>query len=168
MVEFRAEEIFDCLERHGVHYVVIGGLAAILHGSPQVTFDADICPERDHENLERLARALTEMAARIRTSDAPAGLPFACDAAFLSRLDLLNLVTRFGDLDIAFEPSGTRGYSELAARALRLRIKERDVAVAALEDVIRSKEAAGRPKDHRTLPLLRQLQSELARRGSRS
>ena len=50
MVELRADEIFSCLEQHGVRYVVIGGLAGILHGSPQVTFDADICPERSDQD----------------------------------------------------------------------------------------------------------------------
>ena len=79
MVELRADEIFACLERHGVRYVVIGGLAGILHGSPLVTFDADICPERSASNREQLASALREMGARIRTSDVPDGLPFACD-----------------------------------------------------------------------------------------
>jgi hypothetical protein len=166
LVELRADEIFGCLERHGVRYVVIGGLAGILHGSPQVTFDADICPERNNANLERLAAALREMGARVRTSEVPAGLPFACDAAFLARLEMLNLVTVFGDLDLSFQPSGTGGFVDLVTRAESMRVKEWDVQVAALEDVIRSKEAAARPKDQRSLPVLRQLLEEIrARRG---
>lgn len=146
-----------CLGRHGVRYVLIGGLAAILHGSPQVTFDADICPSRDMENLERLAAALREMKARIRTADAPDGLPFSCDARFLSSVLILNLVTAHGDLDLSFEPSGTAGYSDLARQAVSMHIKGQVASVAALEDVIRSKEAAGRPKDQAALPILRQL-----------
>lgn len=166
MIPLAADQILACLEKHGVHYVVIGGVAAILHGSPQVTFDADICPARDSSNLEALARALREMRARIRAPDAPDGLPFACDATFLANLNLVNLVTRFGDLDLSFTPSGTGGYSDLIARAVRLPLQGSTVAVAALEDVIRSKEAANRPKDLRTLPLLRQLLAEIrARQG---
>jgi hypothetical protein len=166
MVELRADEMFACLERHGVRYVVIGGLAGILHGSPLVTFDADICPERSASNREKLAAALREMGARIRASDVPGGLPFACDAAFLGRVDMLNLVTRLGDLDLSFEPSGTGGFDDLVSRAESVRIQGSDVRVAALEDVIRSKEAAARPKDQRTLPILRQLLAEIrARRG---
>jgi len=156
--------MFGCLERHGVRYVVIGGLAGILYGSPQVTFDADICPEGGKANLERLAAALREMEARIRSSDIPAGLPFACDAAFLARVDMVNLITRFGDLDLSFHPSGTGGFDDLASRARAMRVKGWDVRVAALEDVIRSKEAAARPKDQRTLPILRQLLEELRSR----
>lgn len=164
MVELRADEIFQCLGRHGVRYVVIGGIAGILHGSPQVTFDTDICPERSSPNLDRLAAALREMGARIRTSDVPGGLPFACDAAFLSRVEMLNLVTGFGDLDLSFQPSGTRGFEDLDARAEVVEITGALVHVASLEDVIRSKEAAGRPKDQRALPVLRQLLDEIRAR----
>jgi hypothetical protein len=166
LVELRADEIFGCLERHGVRYVVIGGLAGILHGSPLVTFDADICPEPGQANLEKLAAALREIGARIRTSEVPAGLPFACDAAFLAPVALLNLVTEFGDLDLSFQPSGTGGFGDLVTRALTMRVKDWDIRVASLEDVIRSKEAAARPKDQRSLPVLRQLLEAIrARRG---
>lgn len=169
MVELRADEIFGCLQRNGVGYVVIGGIAGILHGSPLVTFDVDICPEGSQANLEKLAAALREMGARIRTSDVPAGLPFACAAAFLSRVELLNLVTSFGDLDLSFHPSGTGGFDDLIARAQVMKVKGWDVRVAALEDVIRSKEVAARPKDQRSLPILRQLLEEIrARRGETS
>jgi hypothetical protein len=165
VVELRPDEIFACLERHAVRYVVIGGLAGILHGSPQVTFDVDICPERGSSNLEKLAAALREMGARIRTSDVPDGLPFACDAAFLGRVEMLNLVTRLGDLDLSFQPSGTGGFDDLIAHAEAMKVKGSDVRVAALEDVIRSKEAAARPRDQRAPPMLRQLLAEVRARG---
>jgi hypothetical protein len=167
MAPLEADQILVCLERHGVRYVVIGGIAAILHGSPQVTFDADICPARDPSNLEALASSLREMKARIRAPDVPEGLPFACDATFLASVSLLNLVTQFGELDLSFTPSGTGGYADLIARAVRMSIQGSTVPVAALEDVIRSKEAANRPKDQRTLPLLRQLLAEIRAREGR-
>jgi len=157
MSPLEADAIVACLQRHGVRYVLIGGLAAILHGSPQVTFDADICPAREPDDLERLAAALRELQARIRAVDAPEGLPFACDAAFLSRVEILNLVTAHGELDVTFQPSGTTGFAELVHNAVPVTIKEHVVLVASLEDVIRSKEAAGRPRDLAALPLLRQL-----------
>lgn len=168
MVALQADEIFACLARHGVRYVVIGGLAAILHGSPQLTFDVDICPAKETDNLAKLAAALREMEARIRTPDAPEGVSFTCDATFLSRVSLLNLVTRFGELDVSFDPSGTRGFEDLRTRSLDLKLGTSPVPVAALEDVIRSKEAANRPKDLRTLPLLRQLLQEIRARRKRS
>ena len=111
---FQPAEIIAALERHAVRYVVIGGLAATLHGSPVMTTDADICPAREGDDLERLARALVGLRARIRTPGVPEGLAFACD-----------LTTRFGDLDLSFVPSGTSGFEDL----------RQHVAVASLADV---------------------------------
>ena len=164
MGPLQAEEMFACLDRHGVRYVLIGGLAAVLHGSPLATFDADICPDRSVENHRKLAAALEEMDARIRTPDAAQGVPFPREAAFLEGVQLLNLVTRFGDLDLSFSPSGTDGFGDLVRNASTMTIRGHRVHVAALEDVIRSKEAAGRPKDQRTLPVLRQLLAEMHKR----
>lgn len=150
-----------------MRYVVIGGLGAVLQGSPLPTLDADICPARDRENLERLARALTDLGARIRTETEPDGLPFACDATFLSNVQILNLVTKAGNLDLSFVPSGTEGFEDLARGARALNLGELTVRVAALEDIIRSKQAANRPKDQRTLPVLKQLLKEIEARRKR-
>jgi hypothetical protein len=158
------DELFACLDRHGVQYVLIGGLAGVLHGSPLPTLDADICPSRTPANLGRLAAALVDLDARIRTLDVDEGVPFPHDAVFLARVDLLNLVTRAGDLDLSFTPAGTSGFDDLARHAIPMHIRGATIAVAALEDIIRSKEAANRPKDHRALPLLRQLLEELHKR----
>ena len=166
MTPLRADAILACLQESDVRYVLIGGLAAILHGSPQTTFDADICPARGDANLEKLAAALRHMNARIRTADAVGGLRFACDAGFLGGVELLNLVTDFGELDISFAPAGTGGYEDLIQRALALEVKGYRVAVAALEDIIRSKEAANRPKDQAALPLLRELLREIERKDA--
>ncbi len=164
MSPLQAEEIFACLERHGVFYVLIDGLAAVLHGSPLPTLDADICPLKDPKNLKRLAAALDELKARIRTPDSPTGVDFPYDPIFLANVHLLNLQTIYGDLDLSFVPAGTDGFEDLARRALDVTIQGSKVKVAALEDVIRSKEAANRPKDHRSLPMLRQLLEEIRKR----
>ena len=145
---------------------MIGGIAATLHGSNLRTGDVDICPPRDPENLTRLAAALQEMEARIRTSGVPDGLPFACDAGFLSRIDLLNLVTRFGDFDIAFTPAGTAGYEDLVRQATKIDLEPVVIPVASLEDVIRSKRAAGRAKDLQQLPILETLLEEIRKRSN--
>jgi hypothetical protein len=158
---FDPEAILGALERHGVDYVLIGGLAASLHGSPHVTTDVDITPARDRKNLERLAEALEEMDARIRTEGEPDGLPFDGSPEMLSNASILNLTTRHGDLDLTFVPAGTRGYDDLRRRAVEIRVHETRVVVAALGDVIRSKEAAGRDKDRLTLPTLRRLLERL-------
>lgn len=161
------QELFNALASHGVDYVLVGGLAATLHGSSALTNDADICPDPSHDNLERLAAVLRDIDARIRSNASPDGVPFSTDADFLSRVRLVNLTTRFGDFDIAFQPTGSDGYADLAERATDVAIDGTIVRVASLGDIIRSKEAANRPKDRATLPILYALQDEIARSDRR-
>ncbi len=167
MVDFRPERILEVLAAHGVEYVMIGGLAAAVHGSDLVTGDLDITPAASDANLARLSAALDELGARIRTDDEPEGLPFAHDARSLARGTVWNLVTDAGDLDLAMMPSGTRGYDDLRRGAIAIDILGVATRVASLADIIRSKEAAGREKDRAALPMLRRLQTELERREDR-
>jgi hypothetical protein len=155
---FRPRELLEVLERHDVAYVLIGAFAAVIHGSPLATNDVDICPAADADNLERLAAALADLDARIATPDDPDGVPFPHDPEFIGRVEIWNLVTVHGRLDISFRPSGTDGYRDLRRHATNVDIGDGlVVSVASLVDVIRSKEAAGRDKDRRALPVLRQL-----------
>lgn len=161
---FDPEAILRVLDEHDVRYVLIGGLAATLHGSPHVTTDVDIAPDPAPDNLERLAAVLRELDARIRVEGEPGGVPFDRSREFLERASLLNLTTRFGDLDLAFEPSGTDGYEDLRRRAIEIDIRGTRVVLGHLADVIRSKEASGREKDRLTLPTLRRLLERLEER----
>ena len=149
--------LFDVLNRHRVTYILIGGLAAIFHGSPFPTEDADITPKASRANLTCLAAALNELNARIRTESVPEGLSFTCTAEGLAAAQTWNLVTDAGDLDISFQPSGTRGYADLHRDAISADIYDVIVQIAALSDIIRSKQAANRPKDQRVLPTLREI-----------
>lgn len=163
MAEFVPQEILAVLERHEVRYVLIGGLAAILHGAPHVTTDADIVPEEGRENLERLSAALKELHARIRVAGEPDGIPFDHSGESLARARIWNLITDRGNLDITFVPSGTRGYDDLVRDVRHMTIRGMEVPVASLADVIRSKEAAGRERDRLVLPVLRRLLDEIGR-----
>ena len=165
MAVLRPREIFRVFATHNVQYVVIGNLGGALYGSPLVTVVVDLCPSRDEQNLVRLAAALEEMDARIRTPDTAEGVPFACDAPFLRQMTLLNLTTRFGDVDLAFEPAGTRGYDDLSQRATRIDFQDGlSTCIASLADIIRSKEAANREKDRLALPTLRLLLQKIEER----
>ena len=161
MPRFQPRVVLDTLNRHGVRYVIIGGVAATLHGSPLRTGDTDVCPDVRSDNLDRLAAALRDLHARIRTEGAEGGLPFACDAAFLSRVALLNLETDAGDLDVSFTPAGTNGYDDLVKHVATFDLDGVAAPTAALLDVIRSKAAANRPKDHASLPVLEELARKL-------
>jgi hypothetical protein len=160
----RPRELFATLAAHRVDYVVIGGLAAVLHGSAMVTVDADICPDPAPDNLQRLCDALREMHARIRTPDDDDGVEFRCEPLLLTKMRMLNMVTDFGDFDLSFTPAAFDGYSDLVEHAVEVSVGGAAVMVAALDDVIRSKETADRPKDHAALPQLYALRDEIAAR----
>jgi predicted nucleotidyltransferase len=157
MPEFAPQDILGILDRHGVRYVLIGGLAAILYGAPHITTDVDIVPQEGPDNLRRLSEAMRELNARIRVAGDEEGVPFSHDAASLARLGTWNLVTDRGNLDVVFVPSGTRGFDDLVRDAHHVAVRGVDVPVASLADVIRSKEAAGRERDRSVLPVLRAL-----------
>lgn len=157
MTEFRPGVMLEAMQRHGVQFVVIGGLAAVSHGSPFLTEDLDVTPERSAANLDRLSDALRELDARIRTADAPDGLPFSHTGSTLADVEVWNLTTAAGDLDVSFVPNGTDGFADLLRDATEVPVQGVEVRVASLADVIRSKQAANRPKDQRVLPTLREI-----------
>jgi hypothetical protein len=143
--EFRPEEVVRLLGRHGVEYVLIGGLAAVTHGSPLVTQDVDLCYRRTTGNLDRLAAALREVHARLRGVDAE--LPLRVDGTTLARGDSFTFTTDVGSIDILATPAGTSGYDDLARTAEVFELFGHRVLVASVDDLIRMKRAAGRPKD---------------------
>ncbi len=149
--------LLEVLNRHGVDYVVIGGYAATLHASPFATRDVDVTPRRTADNMERLVSALRDLGARVLTDSEPAGVPFSFDARSLGESAVWNLVTRFGRLDISFVPNGTEGFPDLDRDAAEVEIDGIRIRIASLADIIRSKQAANRPKDQRVLPTLREI-----------
>ena len=162
---FDAQKIIEILERHRVDYVLVGGFAAVLHGARRPTEDIDIAPATGADNLRRLSLALRELQAHIRVDGEPDGLPFETSAEALRGMTMLNLRTAYGDCDLTFAPTGfEHGYDDLVGAALRIRIGQITVKVAALNDIIRSKATANRPKDQDALPELEALARQLHRR----
>jgi predicted nucleotidyltransferase len=147
--EFRPSRLLERLSAHGADFVVVGGYAAIAHGSAQITNDLDICIATDPANLEVIGSALVDLQARLRgVSDE---VPFVPDAASLKSVQLLALMTSEGPLDILTAPHGSPGYSTLRRRAARVNVAGIGVLVASLEDLMSMKHAIGRPKDLITL-----------------
>ncbi len=150
----------------GVRHVVLGGFAAIVHGSSLPTEDIDLLPSRDDKNLECLARALNRLNAAIRTSDGP--VRTTLDAGFIKNMpNMLNLTTDLGDVDLVFSPAGPLiGYEQWNKNAVFAQLEPGlIIAVASIDDVIESKTKANRPKDLRTLPYLESLRDELRRQS---
>jgi hypothetical protein len=158
--EFSPEAILRVLSDHGVRAVLIGGFAAVIYGSPYLTTDVDVVPATDPGNLQRLSAALKELHACVWTATEPAGAPFDHAPESLAAVRVWNFVTDHGRLDISFTPSGTEGFEDLSRDAVHLTIQGVPVDVASLDDIIRSKEAAGREKDRLVLPVLRRIAAE--------
>jgi predicted nucleotidyltransferase len=142
---FRPRPIIQLLTARGVDFVVIGGYAAVLHGSPRITRDLDICCATDAANLSVLGRALTDMNAQ------PAGVdeevPFVADERTLARIEVLTLVTDLGKLDVMTRPKDAPPYVRMRDRAERYDLDGVLVRVAAIPDLLAMKRAAGRKKD---------------------
>jgi hypothetical protein len=136
--------VLRALEHYQVRYVVIGGLAAVMHGSPLPTYDIDITPERSKTNIRALLSALGELDGIAL----PPGDDDRAPADLLAAGEDLSFFTPSGYLDVVFAPAGARGYRDLASRAHRVELEE-GVApqVAALRDVIHSKQTLERTRD---------------------
>lgn len=163
------EQTFDplfllrSLVNRNIKFIVIGGVAARAHGSPTVTVDLDICYDRTPRNLEALAAALQDLHASLRGTDA--NLPFRVERRTFELGDHFTLSTDAGPLDCLATPAGTKGFPDLEARAVTLDIDRMPVKFAHLEDLIRMKRAAGRPKDRIEMEVLEALRQEVGEEG---
>jgi hypothetical protein len=144
---------------HDVRFVLIGGYAGALRGSPIITGDVDVCYAREDANLERLAEALRALDAHLR--GAPPVVPFQLDARTLRAGDHFTFSTSAGALDILGTPSGVKGFTDLDANATEEEIDGLTVRVASLDDLISMKRAAGRPKDLIALEWLSAVRDEI-------
>ena len=128
-----------------VDFVVIGGVAGGAHGSAYPTYDLDVAYARDRANLERLAKMLRQLGAKLR--GAPPDVPFQLDAESLEGGGNFTFQTRFGPFDILAYPEGAAAYDRLREDSKTIQVEGRHVRVASLDHLIGMKEAAGRPKD---------------------
>lgn len=123
------DELIAVLVGRDVNFVVVGGVAAQVHGHRRTTMDFDLAPDPDLENLRRLSAALVELEARPVDSGEEI------------------LLTRHGRIHIIAEPKGARTFDEMRERAPVVDLDGTDVAIVSLDDLIRMKRAAGRPGD---------------------
>lgn len=142
--EFDPRAILETLQRHGVRFLIVGGIAGRLHGSPRMTRDLDICYAREPEDLSRLSAALKDLEVTLR--GAPRGLPFKPDQRTLRNGLNFTFDTSLGAFDCLGEASGYT-YDVLAPNAERARFEGLDVLVCSLDDLVRMKRASGRPQD---------------------
>jgi hypothetical protein len=141
----RLRPLLELLNRHHVDFLVIGGIAGIVHGSAHPTFDFDVVYARDERNFERMAAALVELGVTLR--GAPADLPFQVDARTLAAGCNFTFVSEYGSFDILGDAAGMRNYEAMLADSKKETIWGVPVRVVSIDDLIRMKRAAGRPKD---------------------
>ena len=151
----RLLEIAEHLNRYNVEFIVIGGQAAVIHGSPLATFDVDICYRRTEENLTALAAALRALNPSL--SGAPSDLPFRIDAQSLALGANFTLNTNQGPLDLLgwVEPIGD--FEALLPGADEIEIEGLRFMIIGLHDLIAVKRHLGRPKDRAMLAQLESL-----------
>jgi hypothetical protein len=159
-------DAIETLLKHRVRFVVIGGIAARLRGSTSITEDVDVCYARDDENHKRVVLALKELHARLR--GAPEDVPFLLDTKTLRMGNSFTFITDAGSLDILGNPSGIPGgYEELDRGADKISLTGGlEVKVASIDDLIRMKRAAGRPKDLIEVEVLGALRDEIDARAA--
>ncbi len=139
------DKLLPVLVQGGVEFILIGGVAGIIHGSARVTYDVDVIYARNSVNHKRLVQALQPFKPYLR--GAPPGLPFTFDERTIRNGLNFTLTTELGDLDLLGEVIGGGTYRELIAHSFDLEAFHVKFKCVDLPTLIRLKRAAGRPKD---------------------
>jgi len=149
------------LRANGVEFILVGGLAAVLHGAPVQTYDVDLVYSREPENLDRILEVLGSLDAIFRIQPERRLRP---DRAHLAGTGHLNLLTRYGPLDLLATAGRNLGFAELLPHSIEMEIGEGvRVRVLDLQTIIAIKESLGSEKDLAVLPVLRQTLRECGR-----
>ena len=151
----RISEMLVELAEAGVDFVVVGGMAAGVHGSTRVTFDLEICYDPAPNNRARLAALLATWDAELRGADP--GLPFLLDARALEISHVLTLTTRLGDIDVMDAVEGVGPFADVYEQAVDVELAGRRFRVLDLPALLKAKRATGRPKDAEQIPELEAL-----------
>ena len=158
MTEFA--RLLETLVGKDVRFVVVGGVAATVHGSARLTQDLDVVYARDDTNLARLVEALSPLRPYLR--GAPEGLPFAWDVETLRAGLNFTLTTSLGDLDVLGEIAGGGRYEQLLEDAIVVQLEDVEFVCLGLQRLIDVKRAAGRPKDLEAIAELEVIRDEMS------
>ncbi len=153
-------EILQVLDREQVAFVIIGGVAATIHGSSRATFDLDLCYRRTRENYRALVRAIEPLNPRLRTIGAP--VAFIWDESTLRDGLNFTLDTDLGDIDLLGEVPGVGEYEVIAGAAETAEIFGVTCRIISLDHLLAAKRTANREKDQlhlRELEAIRLLQN---------
>ncbi len=152
------------LNQHQVDFVIVGGVACVLHGASYVTFDLDICIRLAAENLYRIQAALEDLHPFHRLSGKK--LPLELTDELCTRLKNMYLQTDLGTLDCLGEIAGIGDYDKVAGSSIVMPFPFGNCRALSLDALIASKEAAGRDKDLSALRFLRAIKDRPKPGGS--
>ncbi len=152
------DKLLPVLVHAGVDFVLVGGVAAVIHGAARVTYDVDLVYGRSPENCERLVSALRPFHPYLR--DTPPGLPFAWEPRTLLHGLNFTLTTGAGDIDLLGEIIAGGTYEELLPHTSEFEAFGVKFRCVTLPKLIELKRAAGRPKDFEALAELEALRDE--------
>jgi predicted nucleotidyltransferase len=162
MQESKLTATLQTLHDSGVQFILVGGLAAVLNGAPIQTYDVDLVYRREPENIDRLLAVLGSLDAIFRVQPERRLRP---TASHLTPGGHLNLITRYGPLDLLATIGRDLGYEELLSHSGELEIGEGvRIRVLDLETLISLKEELGGEKEVAVLPILRRTLSEIKRK----
>jgi predicted nucleotidyltransferase len=150
--------LLQALASAQVSFVIIGGVAATVHGSARLTSDLDVVYDRSPENLERLVAALAPLEPYLR--GAPPGLPFKFDVVTLRRGLNFTLTTTAGPFDLLGEVTGVGDYSAVYRVSEVISLLGASYRCIDLDALIIAKRAAGRPKDLEVVAELEMIREE--------
>lgn len=153
--------IIKVLTEHNVEFIVVGGLGAVFHGVPIMTFDIDIVHSREDKNLDRLIKALNILEAQYREQPERRLKPTKDHLASPGHQLLL---TNKGPLDILGTIGKDLSFDELTDKTDRFQLEtEMEVRVLKLKTIIEIKEYLGSEKDKAVLPILKRTLDEKTR-----
>jgi len=161
VTDFRA--LLAALVAQRAEFILVGGVAAAVHGSSRLTRDVDVVYARSRENLARVVRALAPHSPYLR--DTPPGLPFHWEEATLARGLNFTLTTGLGAIDLLGEIVGGGGYEALLPHSIEIEVFGIAVRCLDLDTLIAVKRAAGRPRDLEAIAELEAIRDELRRGG---
>jgi len=148
------------LNQHQVDFVVVGGVACILHGAAYATYDLDICVRLGAENLYRIQSSVQDLHPWHRMTG-QRKLPLELTDELCTRLKNMYLQTDLGTLDCLGEILGIGDFDYVAHSSIPMSFPFGAFRVLSLDALITSKEAAGREKDPIALRYLRAIKSRL-------
>ena len=139
------DKVLRLLTENKIEFILIGGLAAIYHGSARLTQDVDVVYSRNSENLTRLCNALKPINPYLR--GAPKNLPFIFDLETLKNGLNFTFVSDLGSIDLLGEVVGGGRYEDLIKNSIEIKMEENIFLCVNLEKLIELKRFAGRAKD---------------------